>query len=198
MVETGQSSERLIRESGLDARIAHIVEPVIADLGYELVRVRVSGQNGMTVQIMAERPDGTMGVDDCEAVSRAISPELDVEDPVGRPYHLEVSSPGIDRPLTRVRDFEHWAGHEAKLELEYARDGQKRFRGILLGVRDGQTGLRPKDAKDGAADDIWLPLGDIAEAKLVMTDALLKAADGMHNPGGPVGKPAPEANQIED
>jgi ribosome maturation factor RimP len=198
MVEAGQSNERLIRESGLDARIAHIVEPVIADLGYELVRVRTTGQNGMTVQIMAERPDGTMGVDDCEAVSRAISPELDVDDPVGRAYHLEVSSPGIDRPLTRMRDFERWAGHEAKLELEYARDGQKRFRGILLGVKDGQAGLRPKDAKDAAAGDVWLPLGDIADAKLVMTDALLKAAGDMHNPKGPVVKPVPETNQIED
>jgi ribosome maturation factor RimP len=202
MVEAGQSNERLIRESGLEARIVHIVEPVINDLGYDLVRVRVTGQNGTTVQIMAERPDGSMSVEDCEAVSRAISPELDVDDPVGRAYHLEVSSPGIDRPLTRVRDFERWAGHEAKLELEYARDGQKRFRGILLGVKSGQAGLRPKDApkdaRNGAADDVWLPLGDIAEAKLVMTDALLKAAGDMHNPKGPVGKPVPEANQIED
>ncbi|HSM39808.1 MAG TPA: ribosome maturation factor RimP, partial [Afifellaceae bacterium] len=137
MVEADQSNERLIRESGLDARIAHIVEPVIADLGYELVRVRTTGQNGVTVQIMAERPDGTMGVDDCEAVSRAISPELDVDDPVGRAYHLEVSSPGIDRPLVRLQDFERWAGHLARIELKapLAPDrgfgSRRRFRGTI-------------------------------------------------------------------
>jgi ribosome maturation factor RimP len=168
-------TKRLIREAGLEARIAHIVEPVVTDLGYELVRVKVSAVNGMTVQIMAERPDGTMTVEGCEAISRNVSPVLDVADPISREYHLEVSSPGIDRPLTRPKDFELWAGHEAKVELDVARDGRKRFRGILLGVRDECAGIRlPDAAPDGA--EFWLPLADIGEAKLVLTDSLIKAA----------------------
>ena len=198
MNESRPSSERLIRESGLEARIAHIVEPVISDLGYDLVRVRVTGQNGMTVQIMAERPDGTMGVEDCEAISRGISPELDVDDPVGRTYHLEISSPGIDRPLTRAKDFELWAGHEAKIELDVARNGQKRFRGLLLGVTDRRTGVRPKSDPGGSGDDHWLPLADIAEAKLVMTDALIEATRNIHNPQGSGEDHALEENQTED
>ncbi len=172
------TAERLTREAGLEARIAHIVEPAIADLGYELVRVKISGQNGMTVQIMAERPDGTMRVEDCEAISRTISPTLDVEDPIAREYHLEVSSPGIDRPLTRAKDFERWAGHEARVELAVAKDGRKRFKGILLGVRDGADGLKLaglqlNDTPD--SPEAWLPLDDIGEAKLLLTDELIKA-----------------------
>lgn len=167
-------NRRLIRETGLEARIAHIVEPVVTDLGYELVRVRVSGLNGMTVQIMAERPDGTMTVEDCEIVSRNVSPAMDVADPIAREYHLEVSTPGIDRPLTRVKDFELWVGHEAKVELETALDGRKRFRGALLGVRDGKAGLRLLDTPE--AGEAWLPLESIGEAKLVLTDALIKDA----------------------
>jgi ribosome maturation factor RimP len=166
--------KRLIRETGLEARIAHIVEPVVADLGYELVRVHISGLNGMTVQIMAERPDGTMTVEDCELISRNISPAMDVADPINREYHLEVSSPGIDRPLTRVKDFEIWSGHEAKVEMEQAVNGRKRFRGILTGVKDGAAGIRLLDTSD--AGDVWLPLDDIGEAKLALTDALIKAA----------------------
>jgi ribosome maturation factor RimP len=167
-------NRRLIRETGLEARIANIVEPVVTDLGYELVRVRVSGLNGMTVQIMAERPDGTMTIDDCELVSRNVSPVMDVANPVDREYHLEVSTPGIDRPLTRLKDFEIWAGHEAKVELEAALEGRKRFRGVLLGVKDRKAGLRLLDTPD--AGEAWLPLDDIGEAKLVLTDALIKAA----------------------
>jgi ribosome maturation factor RimP len=165
---------RLTRETGLEARIAHIVEPIASDLGYELVRVRVSGLNGMTVQIMAERPDGVMTVADCERLSRDISPALDVADPIGREYNLEVSSPGIDRPLTRAKDFDVWAGHEARIETEQALDGRKRFRGVLLGVKGGDTGIRLSDTAD--AGDVWLPLDAIAEAKLVLTDALINAA----------------------
>ncbi len=175
------SAKRLTRESGTEARIAHIVEPVITELGFELVRVRITGQNGMTVQIMAERPDGTMGVEDCEKVSRGISPELDVDDPVGRAYHLEVSSPGIDRPLTRAKDFELWAGHEAKIELDVARNGQKRFRGALNGLRGNETGLRMKTANAEGERDVWLSLADIADAKLVMTDALIDATRHVHD-----------------
>ena len=165
---------RLTRETGLEARIAHIVEPIANDLGYELVRVKVSGLNGMTVQIMAERPDGTMTVEDCETLSRNISPALDVADPINREYHLEISSPGIDRPLTRAKDFEIWAGHEAKVEMEQAVDGRKRFRGMLLGVKDGEAGIRLADTP--GADEVWLPLEMIGEARLVLTDALVKAA----------------------
>jgi ribosome maturation factor RimP len=127
----------------------------------------------MTVQVMAERPDGTMRVEDCEALSRAISPELDVADPIAREYHLEVSSPGLDRPLTRAKDFSNWAGHEAKVELERPLDGRRRFRGVLLGVRDDKAGIRLTDTPE--AGEAWLPLDEIDEAKLVLTDALLKA-----------------------
>ncbi len=186
-------SERVVRETGLEARIAHIVEPVIAALGYELVRVKISGTAGMTVQIMAERPDGTMGVEDCELVSRNISPALDVEDPIGRPYNLEVSSPGIDRPLTRAKDFENWAGHEAKIELDQALNGRKRFRGVLLGVRDGAAGIRLADVPD--ADEAWLPFASIAEARLVLTDALIKSVQRPKPPAGGQAEPAQVHNE---
>jgi len=169
---------RLTRETGIEARIAHIVEPVANDLGYELVRVKVTSVNGMTVQIMAERPDGTMRVEDCEALSRAASPEFDVADPISGEYHLEVSSPGIDRPLTRAKDFDNWAGHETKIELDRPLDGRRRFRGILLGVKDGKAGIRLPDAP--VVDEFWLPLDDIGEAKLVLTDALIKTAPRLH------------------
>ena len=183
-------NRRLIRETGLEARIANIVEPVVTDLGYELVRVRVSGLNGMTVQIMAERPDGTMTIEDCELVSRNVSPAMDVADPINREYHLEVSTPGIDRPLTRAKDFEAWAGHEAKIEMEQAVEGgRKRFRGILLGVREGNAGMQLLDTPE--AGEAWLPLADIGEAKLVLTDALIKAAP--HQGAAEPGAGSPEA-----
>jgi ribosome maturation factor RimP len=165
---------RITRETGLEARIAHIVEPIATDLGYELVRVKVSGLNGMTVQIMAERPDGSMTVEDCERLSRNVSPAMDVADPINREYHLEISSPGIDRPLTRRKDFALWAGHEAKVETEEPIDGRRRFRGVLLGVKDGAAGIRLLDTP--GEDDRWLPLDKIAEAHLVLTDDLVKAA----------------------
>ena len=120
MADADAAEPRIVTESGLEARIAHIVEPVIAGLGYRLVRVKVSSLNGTTLQIMAERPDGTMNVEGCERLSRDLSPALDVEDPIDRAYHLEVSSPGIDRPLVRRSDFERWAGHHAKIELDEA------------------------------------------------------------------------------
>jgi ribosome maturation factor RimP len=168
---------RLTRETGLEARIAHIVEPIANDLGYDLVRVKVSGLNGMTVQIMAERPDGTMMVEDCEILSRNVSPAMDVADPINREYHLEISSPGIDRPLTRTKDFEAWAGHEAKVEMEESVGGRKRFRGVLLGVKDGEAGIRLLDPAGGAGEgDVWLPIEMIGEARLVLTDSLVRAA----------------------
>lgn len=167
---------RIVTEEGLDARVAAIVEPVINDLGYRLVRVKISAANGCTLQIMAERPDGTMSVHDCEEISRAVSPALDVDDPINRAYHLEISSPGIDRPLVRESDFVRWAGHEAKVEMAVPLDGRKRFRGILTGVDNSQAILRLLDAPEGAVNPVLLPLGDIDEARLILTDDLVRAA----------------------
>ena len=112
-----ERDKRLITETGVAARVAAIIEPVIEGLGFDLVRVKVTEMNGCTVQVMAERPDGTMSVDDCETVSRAISPVLDLEDPIAQAYNLEISSPGIDRPLVRASDFDRWTGYDAKIEL---------------------------------------------------------------------------------
>jgi len=168
-----QEDARVVVEHGLAARVAAIVEPVVADLGYRLVRVRVSSQNGCTVQIMAERPDGTMLVEDCEAVSKAVSPALDVDDPVTVPYHLEVSSPGIDRPLVRTGDFVRWAGHVAKIETTGLHVGRKRFRGILLGAKDGAALLARDDARADEVREVDIPLSLIGEARLVLTDALI-------------------------
>jgi ribosome maturation factor RimP len=170
------NDERLIRESGLAARVAAVVEPVLQGLGYRLVRATVSGRNGCTVQVMAERPDGTMTVDDCEAVSHAISPALDVADPVRSAYHLEVSSPGIDRPLVRLEDFSRWAGHVAKIAMETPLDGRKRFRGTLLGVEGEAARLIRDDALPGEEAEVRLPVANMAEAHLVLTDALIDEA----------------------
>jgi ribosome maturation factor RimP len=164
---------RIVTERGLEARIANIVEPAIRGLGYRLVRVKLSAMNGTTLQIMAERPDGAMSVDDCEAVSRDLSPLLDVEDPIDREYHLEVSSPGIDRPLVRRSDFETWGGHLAKIELAEMLDGRKRFRGRLAGVEGDTVRVALEKAADGDGFAM-VPLATIAEAKLVLTDDLIK------------------------
>ena len=175
MLHAADAEERIITETGLEARIAHIVEPVAAGLGYRLVRVKLSAMNGATLQIMAERPDGTMTVGDCEILSRDLSPALDVEDPMDTAYNLEVSSPGIDRPLVRRSDFEKWAGHDAKVELARPLDGRKRFKGKLAGL-DGDAvrlELESKSKLDAAAT-VLLPLADIGEARLVMTDALIR------------------------
>lgn len=167
---------RIVTEQGLDARVAAIVEPVIEDLGYRLVRTKISAANGCTLQIMAERPDGTMTVEDCETISRTVSPALDVEDPINRAYHLEVSSPGIDRPLVRAGDFDRWAGHELKVDMAVMFEGRKRFRGTLLGTDNGHAKLRLPDMPAGENDTVSLPLDNIGEAKLVLTDDLITAA----------------------
>lgn len=166
--------ERIVSESGIEARVAHIVEPAIEDLGFRLVRIVMSGRDGLTLQIMAERPDGTMTVEDCETISRNISPLLDVEDPIDRDYHLEVSSPGIDRPLVRRSDFERWAGHLAKIELARLVAGRKRYKGTLTGVEDGAARIKLDAPPPDAPDTVLLPLADIAEARLVLTDALIQ------------------------
>jgi ribosome maturation factor RimP len=171
-----QNEPRLVSEPGLPARVAAIVEPVIEQLGYRLVRVRVSGAEGCTVQIMAERPDGTMSVEDCEAVSRALSPVLDVADPIDRTYRLEISSPGIDRPLVRKSDFERYAGHVAKIETAMPIQGRKRFRGLLIGTEGEAARIRRDDAVEGEEAEVLLPIDEMSEAKLVLTDELVTAA----------------------
>ncbi|GGF79906.1 hypothetical protein GCM10007301_45040 [Azorhizobium oxalatiphilum] len=167
---------RLITETGVAARVAAIVGPVLADLNLRLVRVKITARDGGTCQIMAERPDGSMTIDDCEAASRAISPVLDVEDPIAGAYRLEMSSPGIDRPLVRLTDFDRWAGHEVKVDMAVPLNGRKRFRGILLGTKAELAILRRTDAPKGEEPDVELPVADVGEAKLVLTDALITEA----------------------
>lgn len=161
--------DRIIAETGVEARVAQIVAPVADGLGYRLVRVRISGRDGLTLQIMAERPDGTMGIEDCEELSRNLSPALDVDDPIDRAYNLEISSPGIDRPLVRRVDFERAAGHLAKLELSHPHESRKRFRGKIIGIDDRAVTIR----EEGAEADIALPLADLSEARLVLTDEII-------------------------
>lgn len=172
----GSTEARIVREMGLDARVAAIVEPVVEELGFRLVRVRYSGLNGGTLQIMAERQDGKMSVAECELISRNLSPVLDLEDPVGGTYNLEVSSPGIDRPLVRRSDFEYWAGSVAKVEMTVMIEGRKKFRGILLGIKDENVVLRMPDAAEDELDSVNLPISEISESRLVLTDDLIKLA----------------------
>jgi ribosome maturation factor RimP len=165
---------RLITEPGRAARVAALAEPVLAALGYRLVRIRISGLAGCTVQIMAERPDGTMAIEDCEATSRALSPVLDATDPIEGPYRLEISSPGIDRPLVRRSDFDRHAGHVAQVEMLAPIDGRRRVRGELNGTQGDCVRLRTGDgAAAGEGAEILLPFDDIMEARLLLTDALI-------------------------
>ncbi len=167
---------RLIVEQGVAARVATIVEPVLAGFGLRLVRVRISGALGCTVQIMAERPDGSMTVEDCETVSRALSPVLDVADPIDGAYHLEVSSPGMDRPLVRRSDFERYAGSQVKIEMAIAVGGRRRFRGFLLGVEGDAARIRRDDVMPGEETEILLRIEEMAEAKVMLSEALIAAA----------------------
>jgi len=154
-------------------RIEQIITPSVEAMGYELVRVQLTGGQRMVLQVMAERADGApMTVEDCADISRAISAVLDVEDPIKSAYTLEVSSPGIDRPMTRLKDFERFAGFEAKLETRLAVDGRKRFKGMLKGVEDGLVCI---ESEQGAAR---LELDNILRAKLVLTDELIRASQG--------------------
>jgi ribosome maturation factor RimP len=173
--DDGASRDRFIREEGLAAKVAELIEPALADKGFRLVRVAISGREGKTLQVMAERPDGSLTIEDCEAISRDISPLLDVHDPVAGAYRLEVSSPGIDRPLVRPSDFEHWSGYEAKIELSEPIDGRKRFRGMLEGFEDGEIRIDIELSKTERGV-IGLPVGLVAEAKLVLTDDLIREA----------------------
>jgi ribosome maturation factor RimP len=172
--DPGQVDEpRLITEQGAAARVAAIAEPVLIGLGFRLVRVKVSGLEGCTVQIMAERADGSMSIEDCETVSRALSPVLDVADPIERAYRLEVSSPGIDRPLVRRSDFQRFAGNEIKVEMAVAIAGRRRFRGELLGVDGNAARLRRPDAAPGESGEVLLPIGDMEDAKIMLNDDVI-------------------------
>lgn len=171
---------RRIVETGVANRIAHVVGPPLRDLGFRLVRVKISAAQGTTIQIMAERPDGSMSVDDCEKASMAISPVLDLEDPFAQAYRLETSSPGLDRPLVRISDFRRAFGHEVRIEMSVAHERRKRFRGVIEGI-DGEgraacLKLHRTDAKEGEAPDVLLRLDDMGEARLVLTDALIREA----------------------
>lgn len=173
------STERFIVEVGAAASVAALIEPMLHDLGFRLVRVTITGKEGKTLQIMAERPDGTITIDDCETISRQVSPLLDVHDPVAGAYRLEVSSPGIDRPLVRASDFEDWAGFEAKLELSEPVDGRRRFKGVLDGydatVSGGEVRIECELPEVGR-QVLGLPARLVRDAKLVLTDELIREA----------------------
>ena len=161
-------TDDLIAKAAIDRRLAEIITPVIEDLGYELVRVRLMGGKSHTLQIMADKPQGGIEVDDCAAISTAVSAILDVEDPIMDAYTLEVSSPGIDRPLTRLKDFEAFEGYEAKLETAEGIDGRKRFKGVLAGVEGNEVLINVEEGTIGLEFD-WL-----SDAKLVLTDELIR------------------------
>ena len=173
--DVGAESERFIRETGLASDIAALIEPTLEDLGFRLVRVLILGGDGPTVQIMAERAGGTFTIEDCETVSRQVSPLLDAHDPLTGSYRLEVSSPGIDRPLGRPSDFEDWAGHEAKVELKELVDGRKRFRGMLEGFEDGEVRMTVTLDQIGTTV-VGFPVALVADAKLVLTEELVRDA----------------------
>jgi ribosome maturation factor RimP len=160
----------MLAKAPVDRRIAELLRPTVEGMGFELVRVRLMGGKRITLQIMAERPDGRMEVDDCADLSRALSAVLDVEDPIDREYSLEVSSPGIDRPLTRPVDFDRWKGWVAKLETDELIGGRKRFKGELLGVEGEDVLVRLEDGSDAR-----IPFEALSDAKLVLTDALIEA-----------------------
>ncbi|PST23018.1 ribosome maturation factor RimP [Rhizobium sp. JAB6] len=167
---------RLIVETGLDQRVAAIIEPVLVGMGFRLVRVRLLNLNGLTLQIMTERNDGTMTVEDCEAVSMAISPVLDVEDPIDKAYHLEVSSPGIDRPMVRKSDFQRWIGHLVKCETSILVENRKRFRGKIVAVEAEGFTIERDEATRGEEQKVTIPFSTLAEAKLILTDDLIRDA----------------------
>ena len=168
--------KRFSRESGLAARLAGLAESVIEELGYRLVRIKISGQNSSTLQIMVDRPDRAIMVDDCALISRRLSPLLDANDPMPGAFQLEVSSPGIDRPLVRPSDFLDWIGFEAKVEMKELIDQRRRFRGIIEGFEDGEMRLQVELKDFDEPQTIGLPVDLIADAKLVLNDDLLKAA----------------------
>ena len=170
-MQTGQPAQTTAAQTSLEARIAARIEPALTDMGYELVRVAVQGRERPTVQIMADRADGApIAVEDCEAITHAVGAVLDVDDPIQGAWTLEVSSAGIDRPLTRVKDWNRFAGHLARAETAVPVDGRKRFSGTVLGADEAAARMRLDDGTE-----VSLPLSDIRRARLVLTDALIAA-----------------------
>lgn len=167
MNETDSPVGDLVAHTAIDRRLAGIVQPVIEGMGFELVRLRLMSGKTRTLQIMADRPEGGIEVADCADISTLVSAALDVEDPLEDPYLLEVSSPGIDRPLTRLKDFGMWAGYEARLETTELIDGRRRFKGVLAGVEGNEVLIEIEEGTIGLQFD-WL-----ADAKLVLTDDLI-------------------------
>lgn len=170
------NDDRIIKETGVEARIAQIIAPALRGGGFRLVRIRLTGQNGLTLQIMAERPDGTMTVEDCEELSRLVSPVLDVEDPIEKAYHLEVSSAGIDRPLVRKSDFEVAKGHLVKIETSMMVADRKRFRGRIGKVDEDGVTIERDQASYGDEPTVKVPFEALAEARLILTDDLVRDA----------------------
>ena len=175
-IELDLNEKRYQKESGQEQHVSAILDPVALDMGYRLVRVRINGDNGCTLQIMAENARGEFTIEDCERFSNEISPILDVEDPINREYHLEVSSPGIDRPLVRLSDFAQWIGHEAKIELANMVDGRRRYRGTIEAVEGNKVLIHLPDVPEGGQQVHEIEIENLAEAKLMMTDKLLDEA----------------------
>jgi ribosome maturation factor RimP len=177
-IPEGLDEPRLITDGGPARKVARVVEPVLRDFGLRLVRIRISAAQTAVLQIMAERPDGTMTIEDCENASVAMSPVIDLEDPISGEYRLEVSSPGIDRPLVRLSDFHRAIGHDVKIEMAIPVEGRKRFRGIVESIDETEGAARVAIRLEGGAKDeevvAMLIVADIAEARLVLTDDLIR------------------------
>lgn len=186
----------MIAKTAIDQRLAAIVGPVIADLGFELVRLRLMSGKTRTLQIMADRPDGGIEVDDCAEISTAVSAALDVEDPLEDAYTLEVSSPGIDRPLTRLKDFETFEGYEVRIETDEMIDGQRRFKGVLAGVEEDEVLLNIERA--GEDITVGLKFDWLSDAKLVLTDELIKEMLRARKAAGVLNETAFDEIETED
>jgi len=191
-VELDLNEQRYCREGGQEQRVSAILEPVALDMGYRLVRIRLTQDNGCTLQIMAENAQGEFTITDCEKFSKEISPILDVEDPISREYHLEVSSAGIDRPLVRLSDFEQWVGHEAKIEIQNMVNGRRRYRGTIEGVEGSEVLVRLPDIPEGQEDLYRIEIENLADAKLLMTDKLLDEARARQEVASPLSDPEVE------
>ncbi len=188
-------TERFVRETGPAGELAKLVEPILDDMGYRLVRVTMSKRDGGTIQIMADKSDRAINVDDCALISRRLSPVFDAHDPIKGRYYLEVSSPGIDRILVRPSDFEDWAGYEAKVELREGIEGRRRFRGIVEGYEDGELRLVTEIEGKDEPQTIGLDVSLIQEAKLVLTDELIRAS---LNKAKAAGQKWAEGGEIEE
>ena len=175
-IDSDLREPRFVLEAGQASRVAHLIEPVLNDLGFRLVRVKITATGGNTLQIMAERPDGFINIEECEAISEAVSPVLDLEDPITAEYRLEISSPGIDRPLVRASDLRRAMGHEARVEMAIVVGNRKRFRGLIQAVEPDVLVLEKLETKEGDEPLVRLNLADIAEGRLVLTDALVRTS----------------------